>query len=164
MTLLKKYLLTQSTIIPVLLIICICAIGMRVSELSRPASSEPDAATIPGSQPVTLGSAEKASAREVAELNLFGEFKQTAVVPHPAEFDNVPKTKLDLILNAVFADSTEARASAVIAAQNNTQAKRYFISEILPGNAVLYAIYPDHVILKRGEQLEKLVFPRDRPE
>ena len=164
MTLLKKYLFTQSTIISVLLIICISAIGMRVSELIRPASSESGAATIPGSQPVALGSTEEMSPQEVAELNLFGEVKQTAAVPHPAEFDNVPKTKLDLILNAVFADSTEARASAVIAAQNNTQAKRYFIGERLPENAVLYALYPDHVILKRGEQLEKLVFPRDRPE
>lgn len=162
MKLLKKYLFTQSSIVSGLLITCICAVGLRVSELVRPVSIETAASAPRLAQPQTRESGEEMSPREVAELNLFGKVKQLTVVAPAAKLDNVPKTRLDLTLNAVFADSAEARASAVIAVQNNTQAKRYFVGEILPGNALLYAIYPDHVILKRGEQLEKLIFPRDR--
>lgn len=165
MALLKKYLVAQSAVMPVLLIICICAIGVRVSGLVRPVSGDPNSSSmVPASQPVALVSAGEMLPQEVAELNLFGEVKQPAAVPPAAELENMPKTRLDLTLNAVFADATEARASAVIAVENNTQTKRYFMGEILPGNVLLYAIYPDYVILKRGEQLEKLVFPRDRPE
>ena len=164
MALLKQYLVAQSAVVPVLLIISICAIGMRVSGLLRPVPGDLNPAMVPASQPVALASAGEMLPREVAALNLFGEVSQPVAAPPAAELDNVPKTRLDLTLNAVFADAAEARASAVIAAENNTQTKRYFMGEILPGNVLLYAIYPDHVILKRGEQLEKLVFPRDRPE
>ena len=164
MTLLKKYLFAQLSIISGFLITCVCAIGLRVNELVRPFSIEIAAGVPRLAQPQTRESGEEMSPQEVAELNLFGKVKQTTVPAPAAKLANVPKTRLDLTLNAVFADSAEARASAVIAVQNNTQPKRYFISEILPGNVLLYAIYPDHVILKRGEQLEKLIFPRDRLE
>ncbi len=148
----------------VFFIVCLTGYGLRVYELVGPASAqlEADPVTAPGL--MTTMSIEALSPRATAELNLFGEVRQMTGITPAVEFSNVPKTKLDLTLNAVFTGTTPAEASAVIAAQNNGLAKRYFINEILPGNAVLYGIYPDHVILKRGEHLEKLVFPRDRPE
>ena len=164
MALLKKYLFSQTTIVAVLLVLCVCAVGVRVSELIQPLSSEPHAATGPGSEPAVLESEEVMAPQDVAALNLFGDVQLTTTAVPAAELANVPKTTLDLTLNAVFADTAGGRASAVIALQNNTRSKRYFIGETLPGNALLYKIYPDHVILKRDEQLEKLVFPRDRPE
>lgn len=103
------------------------------------------------------------SAREVAQLNLFGQLRQPAAV-NPARFAQAPKTKLDLTLNAVFANTEPPLASAVIATDNNSLAKRYFLGEALPGQAVLYAIHPEYVVLERGGRLEKLVFPRDRSE
>lgn len=160
---LKRYLYSQPTLIVVLLTVCVAGYGLRVYELvgtvfSAPAPG-PDSA--PGS--MAIMPTEVMPARAVAELNLFGGVKQVTEITPPVEFSNVPKTKLDLTLNAVFAETTQAGASAVVATQNNSDAKRYFINETLPGNALLYAVYPDHVILKRGGRLEKLVFPRDRP-
>lgn len=161
---LKKYLYAQPTLIVVLLSVCVTGYGLRVYELVGPVFSAP--ATGPDSAPGSMATmpTEMMPARAVAELNLFGEAGQVIDITASAELSNVPKTKLDLTLNAVFAETTQADASAVVATQNNSVAKRYFIYETLPGNALLYAIYPDHVILKRGGRLEKLVFPRDKPE
>ena len=164
MVLLKKRLLSQSALVAVLLTVCVAGYGIRGYELVRPASSVSVADPAPALKPLTTTPTGAISPQDMAELNLFGDVKPTAIITPHIEFNDVPKTKLDLTLNAVFADTSQARASAVIATQNNSRAERYFIGEMLPGNVTLYAIYPGHVILKRGGRLEKLVFPRDRPE
>jgi len=156
----KTFSVVQATLVAALLIVCLTSYGLRAYKLVTLPS--PHSELNPA--PVTPAPADVMSPAAIAQLSLFGARRQEPVTPPPVALDNVPKTKLDFTLNAVFTDSEPARGSAVIATDNNSQAKRYFINEILPGNVILFAIYPDHVILKRGETLEQLAFPRDRTQ
>ncbi len=156
----KTLSVVQSTLVAALLVVCLTGYGLRVYKLVTlpPPHSDMNpapAATVPADAMLPAA---------IAQLSLFGERRQATVTPAPIQLDNVPKTKLDFTLNAVFTDTEPARASAVIATGNNSQAKRYFAGELLPGNVILFALYPDHVILKRGETLEQLAFPRDRTQ
>lgn len=159
----QRHLLSQSAVITLLLIVCMTGYGIRVRDLVMPASSGSREGSDPALTPSTAVETVAMPPRDIAALNLFGQVEPPALI-NPVKFQQVPKTRLDLTLNAVFVDTEPARASAVIAAHNNSDPKRYFIGEILSENTVLYAIHSNHVILKRGGRLEKLVLPRDRPK
>ncbi|UYM15396.1 type II secretion system protein N [Endozoicomonas euniceicola] len=72
---------------------------------------------------------------------------------------DIPKTKLNLILRGALADvgSNTEDSSAII--QGSSQDKLYSPGDLLPGGVTLKEIHPDHVILSRNGQLEKLFFP-----
>lgn len=88
----------------------------------------------------------------LSELNLFGK-PQTAA---PAAKD-APETNLNLELQGVFT-AADAKASTAIIAEHNKTGKLYQIGDHLPGNAVLKAVFVDHILIERGARLEKLMF------
>lgn len=72
---------------------------------------------------------------------------------------DIPRTKLNLILRGSLADigSNSGGSTAII--QGSNQDKLYSEGDALPGGITLKEIHPDHVILSRNGQLEKLFFP-----
>ena len=103
---------------------------------------------------------------EVASLNIFGEYK-----PEPEEvaapvLENLPETTLQLTLQGAFTHSERTKSSAIITSmeshsnnQDSSGEHYYFVNDVLPGNALLYAVNKDSVVLKRGDIYETLHFP-----
>lgn len=90
---------------------------------------------------------------DLASLNLFGS-QQSNLAP---EVIDAPETKLNLELQGVFAADNEQHSTAIVA-QKNKPGELVYIGDTLPGNAVLVAVFDDHILLKRGSRMEKLMF------
>jgi len=71
-----------------------------------------------------------------------------------------PETKLNLELQGVFTSEMPEHASAIVA-QTGKDGILYFPGDRLPGNAILSAIFDDHILLKRGNGFESLKFSDD---
>lgn len=70
----------------------------------------------------------------------------------------IPLTRMNLILRGALSGIDNKKyASAII--QTANQDKLYEIGDTLPGGAHLHQVYSDHIVIKRGNQLEKLYFP-----
>ena len=92
-----------------------------------------------------------------ATLNLFGEsgnvqFKEVVAAP---------ETRLNLELQGVFTNNNPDLSSAIIA-ERGKNGELFGIGDRVPGNALLHAVEQDHVLIKRGTRLEKLLFPKQR--
>ncbi len=85
--------------------------------------------------------------------NLFGVFQAEAA---PVQ-ENVPVTNLNLELQGIFT-ADEPRDSTAIVAQRGQSGQLYGIGDRLPGNAVLEAVQPGFILIKRGSRTEKLAF------
>lgn len=91
----------------------------------------------------------------VASVPLFGNPSMAA---NEVANKNLPTTNLQLVLRGVVADSDATKSSAMIE-EPSKPALSYNVGDTLPGNAVLNAVFADHVVLKRNGQLETLNFP-----
>ncbi len=111
------------------------AVTARLSPLAAPKVSEP------------------VSKIDIASLNLFGTVQRNIVVPTT----DAPATKLNLLLQGVFL-AEQAENSSAIVAGNGKEGELFNIGDTLPGNAVLAAVLEDHILLRRGGRMEKLMF------
>ena len=95
----------------------------------------------------------------VVDAHLFG---QPSATPDPsaANAQNAPETQLNLELRGAVAAEDERFAHAIIADGSGTE-KVYFLTDTVPGGAVLQQVQPDRVILSRGGVLEALLLPKD---
>ena len=89
----------------------------------------------------------------VSDLELFG----SAVEQEQVEVVDAPETKLNLELQGVFI-ADNADLSTAIIGERAKAGELYAIGERLPGNATLSAVLVDHVLIKRGTRIEKLMF------
>lgn len=94
-----------------------------------------------------------ASGIDIAALNLFGKEELQAA---PVAVD-APETKLNLELQGVF-NADIAENSTAIVAERNKSGELYRIGDRLPGNAILDSVFSDHILIRRGANLEKLLF------
>lgn len=92
-------------------------------------------------------------ADSIARLNLFGTVQQSSDVIAA----DAPETRLNLELQGIFI-ATETADSTAIVAERGKDGELFSIGDRLPGNAVLEAVLTDHILLKRGGQIEKLMF------
>ena len=70
----------------------------------------------------------------------------------------IPLTKMNLILRGALSGiDNKEYASAII--QTANQDKLYEVGDALPGGAFLHQVHSDHIVIKRGNRLEKLYFP-----
>ena len=92
-------------------------------------------------------------ASSIAGLNLFGNVQQS----NPVTAAEAPETRLNLELQGIFI-ATDAAESSAIVAERGKDGELFAIGDRLPGNAVLEAVFNDHILLKRGGQIEKLMF------
>ena len=88
-----------------------------------------------------------------AALNLFGESGKAPV----KEVVAAPETRLNLELQGVFTNNNPDLSSAIIA-ERGKNGELFAIGDRVPGNALLHAVEQDHVLIKRGSRLEKLLF------
>ena len=70
----------------------------------------------------------------------------------------IPVTKMNLILRGALSGIENKKYDSAII-QISNQDKLYEIGDALPGGAILNQVYSDHIVIKRGKQLEKLYFP-----
>lgn len=90
---------------------------------------------------------------DLAALNLFGKAEEAAA---PKVID-APETNLNLELQGVFT-ADDADDSTAIVAERGKAGELYNIGDRLPGNAILNAVFDDHILIKRGARIEKLMF------
>lgn len=90
---------------------------------------------------------------DLAALDLFG---RSDAVDEPQVVD-APATSLNLELQGVFTADDPEESTAIVAERNKT-GELFQIGDRLPGNAILNAVFDDHILIKRGNRLEKLMF------
>jgi len=110
----------------------------------------------PGTTPIRAVNslANVAPSYKVSNLELFGKTEEAGTVP---ESIDAPETKLNLELQGVFI-SDDAKYSTAIVAEKNKPGELFQIGDRLPGNATLAAVFMDHVLIRRGSRMEKLMF------
>ena len=72
--------------------------------------------------------------------------------------EDLPETKLELILRGAFTAQQESNAGAIIE-DDKRNSKHYAIGDTLPGNAILKSIHANKVVLTRNGIFETLYFP-----
>lgn len=116
----------------------------------RMAAPPPQAVAAPAAAP-------ESGAVRVAAMHLFGTAPPQGANGAPI---HAPETTLKLVLAGVLAASDARAARAIIRAPDGTE-KPYRVGDLLPGNATLKEIYPDHVLLERNGRYETLPLPRE---
>lgn len=109
---------------------------------------------------VPAGPAPESLRREsykVSDLELFGSLQETAIT----QVVDAPETKLNLELQGIFLADDDSQSTAIIGEKAKT-GELYVIGDRLPGNATLAAVYDDHVLIRRGTRMEKLMFSDTR--
>lgn len=118
------------------------------SAINNPASNQIDSSSNQNNANINLSS--------ITNLNLFGD--ATALPPAPVErnLEEVPQTKLNLILSGVVSSTVELQGAAVIE-YRNTQ-NTYGLGDKVEGtNVTLDEILTDRVIIKNGATRETLM-------
>ncbi|MGD8527006.1 MAG: type II secretion system protein GspC [Thioalkalispiraceae bacterium] len=134
----------------VALILLASALARLTWMVVSPDTAPVQAGNAASSKPVNIEPA--ARLLSISNLHLFGKAEAPAVVDAPIV---APETRLQLKLKGVFASSDPRQAFAIIADSKN-QDKAYRLGSSVSGGAVLHAVYPDRVILKRNGRLETL--------
>ena len=91
---------------------------------------------------------------KVSSLELFGRLEVADTLPQALD---APETKLNLELQGIFI-AQDVKLSTAIVAQKNKTGELFTIGDRLPGNATLVAVFEDHVLIRRGTRIEKLLF------
>ena len=95
------------------------------------------------------------SINAILSRNLFG-----AVDASNAKTVAAPtvETRLPLELRGVFVGDVPEDSAAIVAQKGKT-GELYAIGAVVPGNAELMEVHPDHIVLRRAGNLETLTFP-----
>ncbi len=97
-------------------------------------------------------------AARLARLSLFGQ----PPAPEPEQPADAPETELDLVLRGIYAAGGGAGV-AVIAAGDEAEAV-YSVGDRIADSARITAIFPDRVMLRRGDGAEILRLPSNDAE
>jgi general secretion pathway protein C len=122
--------------------------GPQGSESARPVQRSTDAvATRPAATSINA----------IVSRNLFGAVEAGALTTAAP----TRETRLPLELRGVFVGD-EPEDSAAIIAQSGKNGELFAIGAVVPGNAELMEVHPDHVVLRRAGNLETLTFPDEK--
>ncbi len=118
---------------------------------------EPDslAAAAPTVQTVAGQAKRSVDTGALKRANLFGAYQATAAPVQASDVVDAPETRLRLVLKGTVADNEQSRAFAIIGEGSGDDAV-YWVGDSIPGNATLYSVHPDRVILRRAGKLETL--------
>lgn len=142
----RKFAMGISVLLIVLMSLSVANTVLFVMETMNP----------PGATPIRAVNslATAAPTYKVSNLELFGKTEEAGTVP---EAIDAPETKLNLELQGVFI-AEDAKYSTAIVAEKNKSGELFQIGDRLPGNATLAAVFMDHVLIRRGSRMEKLMF------
>lgn len=95
------------------------------------------------------------SINAILSRNLFGavDASNATTVAAPTV-----ETRLPLELRGVFVGDVPEDSAAIVA-QKGKSGELYAIGAVVPGNAELREVHPDHIVLRRAGNLETLTFP-----
>lgn len=141
----------------VIAIVSLAVIAVQLYPIYQEFNNPKQSATLAVS---TLG-AEQATTqsqalRDTASFALFGQYNTKA--PEQTQVQDLPKTKLRLILTGVSATADQNNAYALVEDPKRIT-DSYRVGDALPGNATLHEVHPDRIILNRSGKLETLFFP-----
>lgn len=88
--------------------------------------------------------------------NLFGSYQTSEQPLAPVAVVDAPETRLRLVLKGTVADKNQDRAFAIIGEGGKDDDAVYWVGDTIPGNASLYSVHADKVILRRAGKLETL--------
>lgn len=94
---------------------------------------------------------------QIAGQHLFGNPADRPVA-EPVKQEVLPVTDLKFVLVGAITDTDPKKASALIQAEKDTV--RYYVGEEIRGQAILHEVSSNSVVLKRGNRLEILEFPK----
>ena len=146
-----------SVLLVCLMLLWLALVGMRVAQVYK---AEQPIADQGGKGRVVTTESTETDIQALTSLNIFGKksiVEQSAAKPQPQE---LPKTRLKLILKGAFTSTENQKARALIAESRRGKGKLYYIDDRLPGGAVLHEVFEESVTLERGGRLETLDFPR----
>ena len=92
---------------------------------------------------------------QLSQFNLFGKVKTSPKEEKRASPIKAPDTRLKLVLMGIFHSTLSDEGYAIISEQGKPQ-KTYQNGDPLPGNAKLFAVEEDRVILERNGRYESL--------
>ncbi len=114
---------------------------------SQPQFNKTKNPTLVSNQKTTL------SKETLSDLHLFGIY-----IPKSDDLNNLPESQLNLDLEGVFVSVPENLSQAVLSVPGGAQ-KVYYVGDKIPGNAKLYRVLPDKVIILHNGQLQTLLLP-----
>jgi general secretion pathway protein C len=126
---------------------CVSIVANVVHERREPAAAPHVAAGTPRPH-VDLGGV-------IAGAHLFGDAQ---AVPLVAQAD-APATSASLVLTGTIAVSDPRKGKAMLG-ENAGSSRLKSVGETVAGGALLHAVFPDHVLLDAGGQLQSLWLPR----
>ncbi|MGB1581251.1 MAG: type II secretion system protein GspC, partial [Nevskiales bacterium] len=96
----------------------------------------------------------------ILSANMFGRASQDEA---PADIDPMvaPDTRLNLKLTGIFASADPEQSRALIKDESGKQ-RPYSVGDDIPGNAKLYSIHADRVLLERKGRYETLRLEQDK--
>lgn len=100
--------------------------------------------------------AQRIDVAQLTERNFFGLAADEPTI----DVEQLPETKLELVLRGAFAANENESAGAIIE-DDKKIANHYVVGDELPGDATLKAVYADRVVLARNGLLETLYFPEE---
>lgn len=92
---------------------------------------------------------------EVADMHLFGEYREPAPLPPPPPVQ-IRESPPGLRLQGVFTSSEPADAAALIAVDGGGPARRFQPGDAIVAQAELVSVALDHVLLRRAGELQRL--------
>ena len=149
------------TLLNLLLIVLIAITAANIFWLLWP--SETQLAAVPGSTAASTRSNKAVDTstdfNSILSANIFG----SATSREPAEIDPLvaPETRLNLKLTGIFSSNDEEQSRALIKDDSGKQ-RPYAIGDDIPGNAKLYSIQTDRVLLERSGRYETLRLEQDK--
>jgi general secretion pathway protein C len=153
----SRYSRTLATLITVVLVVLITLSVAETAIFILDQNNESGVATtstpgdeVKGSTKTTI------SSLDITSLNLFGKINEQDISAALA----ATETKLNLELQGVFAAENKDQSTAIVA-ELNKDGELFHIGDKLPGNAILSAVFDDHILMKRGTRFETLSFSDD---
>ena len=91
---------------------------------------------------------------KTSSLELFGSINTARSVSRKID---TPETKLNLEIQGIFIAKDPTLSKAIVA-EKNKLGQLFSIGETLPGNATLDSIFDNHILIRRNNKVEKLLF------
>ena len=125
-------------------------------------AAPPEVASVEPRQTTAAGGGPARAAVDLAgivDANLFGLAQAKGAQAPVAASAATVETRLPLVLHGIFVAEKPEESTAIVARKGRSE-ELYHIGEMVPGNATLEAVHVDHVVLRRGRNLERLAFPK----
>lgn len=106
-------------------------------------------------RPAPVADNRSVNVEQILNRNFFGEAGEEPTLA----IEQLPVTKLELVLQAIFAHDSEKSAEAVIKDSKTNVVQLYKVGDPIADNASVKAIYADRVVFEHNAVYESLYFP-----